>query len=31
MEKVIGNEELKLIILSQFYFIIACYVFYYFH
>jgi len=31
MEMVIGNEELNLIILTQFYSIIACYVFYYFH
>jgi hypothetical protein len=31
MEMVIGNEELNLIILTQFYSIIACYVFYYFY
>ena len=30
IEMVIGNEELNLIILTQFYSIIACYVFYYF-
>jgi len=28
---IIGNEELNFIILSQFYSIIDCYVFYYFH
>jgi len=31
MEMVIENEELNFIILSQFYYIIACYVFNYFH
>jgi hypothetical protein len=31
MDMVIGNEELNLIVLSQFYSIIDCYVFYYFH
>jgi len=31
MKMVIENEELNLIILSQFYSIIACYVFYYFY
>ena len=31
MEMVIENEELNFIILSQFYSIIGCYVFYYFH
>jgi hypothetical protein len=31
MEMLIKNEELNFIVLSQFYYIKDCYVFYYFH